>query len=44
MISGSRRTLEGARNFCAVRSDVSTLRKQEHSVFAGLRERFEGQA
>jgi transposase len=43
-ISGSWRTLEGARNFCAIRSYVSTLRKQEHGVLAGLRQLFEGQA
>jgi len=43
-ISGSWRTLEGARNFCAIRSYVSTLRKQDHSVLAGLRQLFEGQA
>ena len=43
-ISGSWRTLEGARNFCAIRSYVSTLRKQDHNVLAGLRQLFEGQA
>ena len=41
-ISGSWRTLEGARNFCAIRSYVSTLRKQDHNVLAGLRQLFEG--
>ena len=43
-ISGSWRTLEGARNFCAIRSYVSTLRKQDHNVLAGLRQLFEGHA
>jgi transposase len=43
-ISGSWRTLEGARNFCAIRSYVSTLRKQDHKVLAGLRQLFEGHA
>jgi transposase len=43
-ISGSWRTLEGARNFCAIRSYASTLRKQDHNVLAGLRQLFEGQA
>jgi transposase len=43
-ISGSWRTLEGARNFCAIRSYVSTLRKQEHNVLAGLHQLFEGHA
>ena len=43
-ISGCWRTLEGARNFCAIRSYVSTLRKQDHSVLAGLCHLFEGQA
>ena len=41
-ISGSWRTLEGARNFCAIRSYASTLRKQDHNVLAGLRQLFEG--
>lgn len=43
-ISGSWRTLDGARNFCAIRSYASTLRKQDHNVLAGLRQLFEGQA
>ena len=43
-ISGSWRTLEGARNFCAIRSYVSTLRKQDHDVLTGLRRLFDGQA
>jgi transposase len=40
-ISGSWRTLEGASNFCAIRSYVSTLRKQDNNVLAGLRQLFE---
>jgi transposase len=43
-ISGSWRTLEGAKNFCAIRSYVSTLRKQNHDVLAGLRRLFDDQA
>jgi hypothetical protein len=43
-ISGSWRTLEGAKNFCAIRSYVSTLRKQEHDVLTGRRRLFDGQA
>jgi hypothetical protein len=43
-ISGSWRTLDGARNFCAIRSYASTLRKQDHNVLAGLRQLFEGHA
>ena len=43
-ISGSWRTLEGARNFCAIRSYASTLRKQDRNVLAGLRQLFEGHA
>ena len=42
-ISGSWRTLEGARNFCAVRSYVSTLRKHDRNVLEGLRQLFDGQ-
>ena len=38
------RTLEGARNFCAIRSHASTLRKQDRNVLAGLRQLFEGHA
>jgi transposase len=43
-ISGSWRTFEGARNFCAVRSYISTLRKQDQNALDGLRQLFEGQA
>jgi transposase len=41
-ISGSWRTLEGARNLCAFRSHVSTLRKHDRNVLDGLRQLFEG--
>ena len=41
---GPWRTLEGARNFCAIRSYALTLRKQDLNVIAGLRQLFEGQA
>jgi len=43
-ISGSWRTLAGARNFCAIRSYVSTLRKHDLDVLTGLRQLFEGRA
>jgi hypothetical protein len=43
-ISGSWRTLEGARNFCAIRSYASTLRKHDRNVLEGLRQLFDGQA
>jgi len=43
-ISGSWRTLAGARNFCAIRSYVSTLRKHDLDILDGLRQLFEGQA
>ena len=42
-ISGSWRTLAGARHFCAIRSYVSTMRKHDVDVLAGLRLLFEGQ-
>lgn len=42
-ISGSWRTLAGARHFCAIRSYVSTMRKHDADVLAGLRLLFEGQ-
>jgi transposase len=41
-ISGSWRTLAGARNYTAIRSYISTMRKQDHAVLAGLRLLFEG--
>jgi transposase len=43
-ISGSWRTLNGARDFCAIRSYVSTLRKNQRDILAGLRLLFEGHA
>jgi hypothetical protein len=43
-ISGWWRTLVGARNFCAIRSYASTLRKHNRNVLVGLRQLFEGQA
>ncbi|HVC71292.1 MAG TPA: IS66 family transposase [Acidimicrobiales bacterium] len=42
-ISGSWRTLAGARAYCAIRSYVSTLRKQNQDILGGLRLLFEGQ-
>ena len=42
-ISGSWRTLAGARGYCALRSYISTMRKQDHDVLDGLRRLFEGQ-
>jgi transposase len=42
-ISGSWRTLQGAKNFCAIRSYVSTMRKQDADILGGLRLLFEGQ-
>jgi transposase len=41
-ISGSWRTLTGARNYTAIRSYISTMKKQDHDVLAGLRLLFEG--
>jgi len=35
-ISGSWRTLSGARNYTAIRSYISTMKKQDHDVLAGL--------
>jgi transposase len=42
-ISGSWRTLTGARNLCAIRSYVSTMRKHDADILGGLRLLFEGQ-
>lgn len=41
-ISGSWRTLDGARDFCAIRSYVSTLRKNQRDILGGLRLLFDG--
>lgn len=42
-ISGSWRTLAGARTYCAIRSYVSTRRKQNQDILGGLRLLFEGE-
>jgi len=41
-ISGTWRTLSGARHYCAIRSYISTMRKHDHDVLDGLRQLFEG--
>jgi transposase len=41
-ISGSWRTKAGADHFCAIRSYVSTMKKNGHNVLNGLHELFEG--
>jgi len=41
-ISGSWRTLEGARSYCAIRSYISTMRKQGQDILSGLQLVFEG--
>jgi transposase len=43
-ISGSWRTLAGARAYCAIRSYISTMRKHDVDVLDGLRHMFEGHA
>jgi transposase len=43
-ISGSWRTLDGTRNFSAIRNYVSTLRKQDRNELGGPRRPFDGQA
>jgi transposase len=43
-ISGSWRTLAGARAYCAIRSYISTMRKHDVDVLDGLRQMFEGHA
>jgi len=43
-ISGSWRTKAGADDFCAIRSYVSTMKKNGYDVLEGLRHLFEGQA
>jgi hypothetical protein len=41
-ISGSWRTKAGADHFCAIRSYVSTMKKNGYNVLNGLHELFEG--
>ena len=41
-ISGCFRTADGARNFCRVRSYLSTARKQGHSLLSTLERAFNG--
>jgi transposase len=41
-ISGTWRTLEGARHYCAIRSYISTMKKHGQPVLDGLRLLFEG--
>jgi transposase len=41
-ISGSWRTFNGAANYCAITSYISTMRKHGHPVLVGLRQLFEG--
>jgi transposase len=43
-ISGTWRTLAGARNYCAIRSYISTMNKHDHNVLDGLRSLFDGHA
>ncbi|MCB0057869.1 MAG: IS66 family transposase, partial [Caldilineaceae bacterium] len=42
-ISGAFRTHQGAKTFCAIRSYISTVRKQGHSVMAALHDALVGQ-
>jgi transposase len=41
-VSGSWRSIEGARAYCAIRSYISTMKKQEADVLDGLRQLFDG--
>ena len=43
-VSGSWRSIEGARAYCAIRSYISTMKKQEADVLDGLRQLFDGHA
>lgn len=43
-ISGSWRTLAGARAYCTIRSYISTMRKHDVDLLDGLRHMFEGHA
>jgi transposase len=42
-VSGAFRTQEGAKNFCAIRSYISTARKQEHNVIEAMYDALRGQ-
>jgi hypothetical protein len=42
-VSGSWRSIEGARGYCAIRSYISTMKKQNADVLDGLRQLFDGQ-
>ena len=43
-VSGSWRSIEGARAYCAIRSYISTMKKHNADVLAGLRQLFDGHA
>jgi transposase len=43
-VSGSWRSIEGARAYCAIRSYISTMKKQHADVLGGLRQLFDGHA
>jgi transposase len=43
-VSGSWRSIEGARAYCAIRSYISTMKKQDADVLGGLRQLFDGHA
>ena len=43
-LSGSWRTLAGARAYCTIRSYLSTMRKHDVDLLDGLRRMFEGHA
>ena len=43
-VSGSWRSIEGARAYCAIRSYISTMKKQDADVLDGLRQLFDGHA
>ena len=43
-ISGSWRTLAGARAYCEIRSYISTMRKHDVDILDRLRRMFEGNA
>ena len=43
-VSGSWRSIEGARAYCAIRSYISTMKKHHADVLDGLRQLFDGHA